>query len=854
MYLIVKNITSGVGPSGAPGVDGDKIEFGANDPPNSGTSFGYAKYFLNTETKDFYYLPEGTSETIANWQVIGSFLGDQGDQGTPGAAGLDGIDGDQWTHEDLAGITPDDKTQPDTYDEYKLDSSNATIWYAEKNQTSWLSIGTFRGEKGDTGDSGEVGDQGSTGQSGQDGNLWTAYNGVPLASDGKNNDFHFNTENASIYKKSEIYSEAKWKSENPYALNDTVVLTLSKTDDTATEQDTYTITFIDNTGNNTSDTTFSNNTASLVRSGSAALDDQNIVSLLDSLASKPEDHNKWTSFTRVESGIEYNILSKFPHEAGSIYTAAITFNTSNSVEFNFTAGSISWVVLAEILDGSKGDAATLSVGTVTTGNEPSVTNVGTANDAILDIVLPEGTKGEVGDKGSVWTSGDYTPLDYQGQINDFHFNTDTLDILEKKSVDHLSTITVSGQMDGTADAEFDINGIFTFEKFSDLEKAEYRQAQIDMPDYIIVYDPTNTRWVLRLDDSSKSPPFAFNYSTADNFYPLPSTWEVNSINFPGSQATIGTITPSYVGSQKLHWFVLVNLLTSGERGKDGSSIYIYQDSINPYPWNEAYINFGGTITSFDRLFIGKDTFTLYRLLGGLDGSVTSNYTNFGSLKGEGIPKGGIAGQVLAKSSSQDYDTQWINPTEASGGGGGDATNLGVDLRDGDSLTITSSTGTHAEVESASSTLAGLLSSSDKNKIDNLSSIATTGSFSDLSNVPAEPIYFGVACSDEISDLTTGKKVEFTVPASMSVTKVKATLSTAPTGSALTVDIRNSGVSLLSESIVIEDGSKTSTSATTQPTIDNPSISEDDTITVHLQTVGSTITGAGLKVWLVGTEA
>lgn len=854
MYLIVKSPNSGVGPAGSPGADGDKIEFGENAPPSSGSSFAYAKYYLNTETKEFFYLAESTAETSSNWTLIGSFLGDQGEPGNPGDPGVDGINGDQWTHEDLAGVAPTEKAEANTYDEYKFDSSNATIWYAEKDQTAWVQIGSFRGEKGDPGDPGDQGEQGLTGEAGNDGNLWTAYAGVPLSTDGKNNDFHFNTENASIYKKSEIYAEAKWKSASPYALDDTVVVTLTKTEDSTTSQDTYTITFIDNTGSATSDTTFTSNSASLVRSGSAATDDQNIVTLLNSLSSETEDHNKWTSFTREEDGQQVNILSKYPHEAGSLYTASITFNTSGTVDFNFTAGSISWIVLAEILDGSKGDAATLSIGNVTSGNEPSVTNVGTINDAILDIVLPKGIKGETGDKGSVWTSGNYTPLDYQGEIHDFHFNTDTLDILEKKSVSHLSAITISGQMDGTADAEFDINGTFEFEKFTDLEKAEYRQAQTDIPDYIIVYEPANSRWVLRLDDSSKSPPFAFNYNTLDTYYPDSTAWEVNSVNFPGSQATIGTVEPSYVGSQKVHWFVLVNLLTSGEKGKDGSSIYIYEDSVNLYPWQEAYINFGGITTSFDRIFIGKETFNLYRLLGGLDGSITENYTDFGSLRGQGIPKGGISGQVLAKASSQDYDTKWINPTEASGGGGGDATNLAVDSRDGDSLTITSSTGTHAEIQSATGELAGLLSSADKNKIDGLSSIATSGSFSDLTNVPAEPIYFGVACSDEISDLTTGKKVEFSVPTAMTVTKVKATLNTAPTGSGLTLDIRNSAVSLLSESLQIEDGSKTSTTATTQPTIENPNISEDDTISVHLQTVGSTITGAGLKIWLVGTEA
>jgi len=47
--------------------------------------------------------------------------------------------------------------------------------------------------------------------------------------------------------------------------------------------------------------------------------------------------------------------------------------------------------------GDAGEAATVTVGTVTKGTEANVTNSGTSNDAILDFVLPKGDKGERGD-------------------------------------------------------------------------------------------------------------------------------------------------------------------------------------------------------------------------------------------------------------------------------------------------------------------------------------------------------------------------------------------------------------------------------------------------------------------------
>lgn len=42
-----------------------------------------------------------------------------------------------------------------------------------------------------------------------------------------------------------------------------------------------------------------------------------------------------------------------------------------------------------------------------------------------------------------------------------------------------------------------------------------------------------------------------------------------------------------------------------------------------------------------------------------------------SLPPAGIPSGGNTGQVLAKKTADDYDTQWVTP--ASGGGGGSVT-------------------------------------------------------------------------------------------------------------------------------------------------------------------------------------
>lgn len=38
---------------------------------------------------------------------------------------------------------------------------------------------------------------------------------------------------------------------------------------------------------------------------------------------------------------------------------------------------------------ARGRAATIEIGNVSSGSEPSITNVGTATDAVLNFVLPE---------------------------------------------------------------------------------------------------------------------------------------------------------------------------------------------------------------------------------------------------------------------------------------------------------------------------------------------------------------------------------------------------------------------------------------------------------------------------------
>lgn len=124
----------------------------------------------------------------------------------------------------------------------------------------------------------------------------------------------------------------------------------------------------------------------------------------------------------------------------------------------------------------------------------------------------------------------------------------------------------------------------------------------------------------------------------------------------------------------------------------------------------------------------------------------------------------------------------------------------------------------------------------------------------VNNAPRESII--IACSDETTALTTGTaKVTFRMPYAFTLTAVRASVTTAPTGSTLVVDINedtgSGATSILSTKLSIDISEKTSTTAATQPVISDASLADDSEITIDIDQIGSTIAGAGLKVYLIG---
>ena len=112
----------------------------------------------------------------------------------------------------------------------------------------------------------------------------------------------------------------------------------------------------------------------------------------------------------------------------------------------------------------------------------------------------------------------------------------------------------------------------------------------------------------------------------------------------------------------------------------------------------------------------------------------------------------------------------------------------------------------------------------------------------------------VACSDEDSPLTEGAaKVTFRMPYAMTLTGIRASLTTAQTsGDILMVDVNKGGFSILSTLLTINNGEKSSTTATTPAVVSDASLADDAEITVDIDQLGDG-TAKGLKLALIGNE-
>ena len=105
----------------------------------------------------------------------------------------------------------------------------------------------------------------------------------------------------------------------------------------------------------------------------------------------------------------------------------------------------------------------------------------------------------------------------------------------------------------------------------------------------------------------------------------------------------------------------------------------------------------------------------------------------------------------------------------------------------------------------------------------------------------------VSASDELTSLTTGTaKTTFRIPYAFTLTAVKVSLTNTSTGGNPTIDINESGTSILSSPVAITAGQKTATASVSDTSLAN--LAE---ITVDIDVAGTN--ASGLKVYLIGSQ-
>jgi hypothetical protein len=108
----------------------------------------------------------------------------------------------------------------------------------------------------------------------------------------------------------------------------------------------------------------------------------------------------------------------------------------------------------------------------------------------------------------------------------------------------------------------------------------------------------------------------------------------------------------------------------------------------------------------------------------------------------------------------------------------------------------------------------------------------------------------IPVGDESTALTAGtNKVRFRMPFPATLLAVRDSVNLAPTGSPLIVDVNEEGTSVLGTKLSIDATEASSTTAASAATITDSSLADNAEISIDIDQVGSTVAGAGLKVYL-----
>lgn len=120
--------------------------------------------------------------------------------------------------------------------------------------------------------------------------------------------------------------------------------------------------------------------------------------------------------------------------------------------------------------------------------------------------------------------------------------------------------------------------------------------------------------------------------------------------------------------------------------------------------------------------------------------------------------------------------------------------------------------------------------------------------------PTVKTVIALACSDETTAIVAAAPIAtFRMPHAMTLTAVRASLTGAAGSGTFTIDIKESGTTILSTLLTIDATEKTSTTAATPAVISDASLADDAEITIEV-TDDAAGDATGLKVYLIGTRS
>ena len=182
---------------------------------------------------------------------------------------------------------------------------------------------------------------------------------------------------------------------------------------------------------------------------------------------------------------------------------------------------------------------------------------------------------------------------------------------------------------------------------------------------------------------------------------------------------------------------------------------------------------------------------------------------------------------------------------------------GVDIATRDGVLTSTTTTANAALPKTGGTMTGAITLPASNPTN--ANHATRKAYVDA-QVLARKESFILACSDETNDLSASSgtpKVTFRMPYAFTLTYVRATVSTAPVGSTIIVDVKKGGSTIFSTKVSIDANAESSFEATTPRVFaaaaSEVSFNEDEEVNIFLDQVGSSTAGKGLKVMLIGQQ-